>query len=350
MILPMSAASRVEPDADQLIAQGRRLEAIDLLTAENRRHRDAAIERKLVALRHEAYAELRDQPGRPTWPPTYDDPFPGRSGLIEVDASELDTALIGGALQHHGCVLVRGLLDRQAVDQLSDDMDQALARRDEWHARLKVNEAEPPPEPSPWFTFFEPDPEFKVLKLHVSRRITPGRVAAADSPRTLFDVIDALDRSGLLAHATEYLGTRPVLPANKVAMGRVAPGTRLGWHQETNVFAEPVRAFNAWIAVQPCGSGDAPGLSFYPEKLNAVIPGELRDGRSYVSTPESVANYAWQSAPVCPSFGAGDALLFDEWLMHRTEFNPNAERARYSFEFWMFAADSIAPSRGPLVC
>jgi hypothetical protein len=141
-----------------------------------------------------------------------------------------------------------------------------------------------------------------------------------------------------------------VLPANKVALSRVAPGTHLGWHQEASVFGEPVRAFNAWIAVQPCGTGDAPGLSFYAEKLPDVIPVELRDGSTYVCKPESVASYAWRSGPVCPRFGAGDALLFDEWLMHRTEYNPTAKRPRYSLEFWMFAADSIAPSRGPLVC
>lgn len=346
----MAADSRVDLDAELLISQGRRLEAIDVLMDQNRRHPDAATEHKLVALRHEAYADLIGQPGRSTWPPAYDDPFPGRTGLIEVDVSELDTDLIGGALQHHGCLFVRGLLDQLAVERLTDDMDHALERHDEWQAKVKANPVEPPPEPSRWFDFFEPGPDYNVPKLHFSRRSAPGRVAAADSPRALFDVIDGLDRSGLLAHATQYLGTRPVLPANKVALSRVAPGTHLGWHQETSVFGEPVRAFNAWIAVQSCGSGDAPGLSFYPEKLHGVIPGELREGSTYVCTPESIENHAWQSPLACPSFGAGDALLFDEWLMHRTEFNPKALRARYSFEFWMFDADSIAPSRGPLVC
>jgi hypothetical protein len=346
----MSADSQVEVDADRLIAEGHRLEAIDMLMDANRRHPDPEIETRLVQLRHDAYQDLVGVEGRATWPPDYDDPFPGRKGLIEVDASELDAELIGGALRHHSCLMVRGLLDQQAIDRLTDDMDEAITRHDEWQSRAKESPGEPPPEPSPWFRFFEPNPEYEVTKLDISRRTVTGRVAAADSPRTLFDVIDGVGRSGLLDHAADYLGTRPVLPANKVAMGKVAPGTRLGWHQETKVFGEAVRAFNTWIAVQPCGRGDAPGLNFYAEKLPGLIPGEERTPGSYMLTPESVASYGWASEPVCPPFEAGDALLFDEWLMHRTEFAPKVPHERYSFEFWMFAADGIAANRGPLVC
>src|SRR5262245_24870113 len=131
----MSADSQLDLDADQLIAEGRRLEAIDVLMDENRRQRDAAIEQKLVAVRHEAYEDLVQISRQAEWPPNYDDPFDGREGLIEVDVRDLDTALIGGALQHHSCLLVRGLLDERAVDELTDDMDHAIEQHTEWQAK-----------------------------------------------------------------------------------------------------------------------------------------------------------------------------------------------------------------------
>src|SRR6185295_11843577 len=54
--------------SDKLAAEGRFLEAVDLLTEANRRQRADEIELRLVRLRNAAYAELDRSPTQPPWP------------------------------------------------------------------------------------------------------------------------------------------------------------------------------------------------------------------------------------------------------------------------------------------
>src|SRR5436190_4828169 len=84
------------------------LEQVARLTAENREHRDAALDEQLVRLRHEAFSEL-EIPEITVWS-SFDDPFPDVDGRPpEISPAELNPATLGGAIQHHGCLLVRGL-------------------------------------------------------------------------------------------------------------------------------------------------------------------------------------------------------------------------------------------------
>ncbi len=55
--------------ADELLAEGKPREAIDLLSAANRRRPDATIEQRLVQVRHSAFARIDRHPGREDWPP-----------------------------------------------------------------------------------------------------------------------------------------------------------------------------------------------------------------------------------------------------------------------------------------
>src|SRR4051812_4723762 len=120
-------------EAEALAAEGRFLAAIDVLTAANRRHRDAAIEERLVSLRYEAIAEVGSSPSRTPWPPTYPDPFPEVQGQPpEVPADQLETAVMGGAILNHGCLAVRGLLDPVVVRQLVGEIDDAIATVERW--------------------------------------------------------------------------------------------------------------------------------------------------------------------------------------------------------------------------
>src|SRR6476659_1747499 len=63
--------------AAALAAKGKHLDAIDLLTRENRRARDIRIEEQLVELRYQAFAQASHPSERPVQPETVEDLFPG---------------------------------------------------------------------------------------------------------------------------------------------------------------------------------------------------------------------------------------------------------------------------------
>ena len=92
-----------------LAAHNRHFEAIAFLSAANRSSLDAETEALLVRLRHQAFAQVPRSVPTATWPPELADPFPGVIGQPpEIELSQLTADLLGGALLHHGCLLVRG--------------------------------------------------------------------------------------------------------------------------------------------------------------------------------------------------------------------------------------------------
>ena len=94
-----------------------------------------------------------------------------------------------------------------------------------------------------------------------------GGVWTADSPRMLFELIELIDETGVGAVVTEYLGERPALSANKCTLRRVPIDSNTDWHQDG--------AFLGARGAQPstCGSSlshcgvDAPGLDIVPRRL-----------------------------------------------------------------------------------
>ena len=102
------------------------LQAIDDLSAGNRLHRDPEVERRLVELRHQAFAEVSKVPGRPTWPAVFPDPFPDVDGLPEAPAEHFSGDLLGGAITNHGCLHVRGLLDGPTVERVRSHIERSF--------------------------------------------------------------------------------------------------------------------------------------------------------------------------------------------------------------------------------
>src|SRR5512134_3689391 len=75
--------------ADAAESDGRLWDAIELLTAQNLRERDLAIEQRLRLLRHRAFAQYPRDGGPDEWPPIHPDPFPGYEGVPEVTTDQL---------------------------------------------------------------------------------------------------------------------------------------------------------------------------------------------------------------------------------------------------------------------
>jgi hypothetical protein len=314
----------------------------------------------LVRLRHDALIELEGNPGLETWPPELPDPMPNSEGVVEIRADELTASRIGGAIQHHGCLLVRGLIPDQAVARLVQDIDRAFEAAEAWRQGNDSWLGQDADDAGLWFEPFTPDPRYELEMLGVARRNRDYfRVLVADSPSAMFDVFEAFERAGLRDHLSGYLGSRPVL--SKLSMRRMPlRPENLGWHQERSVFRRATRSINFWIALSPCGK-DAPGLEVIPSRVNhEVVESSSTTNPSEDQARQTPArkSYALRDGdvealgltePVAPVFEPGDALVFDDLLLHRTAAREGMKDPRYSIESWFFAAQEFPRWLLPIV-
>src|ERR1700760_75975 len=133
-------SSAVSAEIAQILEQGRAFaaagdfrRAIDYATEANRSIRAPELDQELMAFRANGFPTI-SKVGPASWPPRYEDPFPGYTGLPEIDASELTVEIMGGAFQHHGALWVRGLLPQEEASALQSGVDKALDARDAFRA------------------------------------------------------------------------------------------------------------------------------------------------------------------------------------------------------------------------
>jgi hypothetical protein len=316
----LSAADRAEAD-------GSLLDSIDALTRANRSLHDTDIERRLVRLRHEAFALVqgRTPPPFPAVPPG---PAPTAPGPLELAPEELTAQTLSTGIFNTGAVLVRGLLPEQRVHVLVDAIDRIFDACDAWFADRSTSHA-------PWYEPFRPDARY-ANRLGVNRRWTRdgGGVWAADSPRGLFDMLDAIEAAGVDRLIAEYLGERPALSVNKCVLRRVGELDGSDWHQDGAFLGSGIRTVNAWLALSPCGV-DAPGLDLVPRRLPILATGTDGAHFDWAVGPGLVEHAALDAPVVRPE--AGDVLLFDHHLLHRTAHEPTMTQSRYAIETWFFA-------------
>lgn len=324
--------------ADSLVEQGRALEAIDRLTASSRERRSPELDRRLVELRHAAFAELSKQPGRPTWPPVYPDPFPHERGLPSADAHQLSADLLGGAIVNHGCLHVRGLLPDEPVRRLRDQIERVF------EARERLADGTPPHEAAPWFVPFE---------VGQTKAEGFGRdlfVRTVDSPGALFELVDLFREKGVTQAVTDYFGERPAMIANKWVLRRSPSGDAgTDFHQDGAFLGDHIRTIDCWIALSNCGPGTGrPGIDLIPRRFERILPSGAGAAFPW-SLAEDVVLASTPDVALCsPVFEAGDALFFDERLPHRTSYGPDLT-TRYAVESWFVAPSSYPDKHVPVV-
>lgn len=323
-------------------AQGELRQAIDAWTELNRRQRDGEVEQRLVRLRHEAARLPRRSAPPGPWPRPAADPFPSVAGKPpEVGREEFTAKILSGAICHHGCLLVRGLLPRGTAADLVLAMDAAFEARE---AAMRGSVVRP------WFV---PDDEFKTTgeKTRIARGFSRSlhAVHACDSPPVLFSMLGALDAAGVPQVIGEHFGESPVLTSDKTMLRRIQPEPmpQPGWHQD-GFFMGPVRSVDVWVALTRCGAEtDSPGLEILPRRVGGVLecggpaarnPIEIADG--------DVARAGLGVRSFIPRFEPGDALMFDDLFLHRTQ--PGGTCPRYALESWFFAASSHPEKYSPL--
>src|SRR5204863_8665999 len=125
-------------------------------------------------------------------------------------ASEVTPELLRAAILRNGCLLIRGLVDRESAARIIDGVDRAYAARES-----------APSEPG-YYEEFVPDPRFD---LSAERGFISGGAGlwGPDSPSVLGQALDAVERAGLRQLASDYLGERPAISINKLLLRKVDP-------------------------------------------------------------------------------------------------------------------------------
>lgn len=309
----------------RLAGQGQFADAVR--TAEKLGQPEGDLAKALVGWRNRAALGLPAAQGAPVWPPAAPDPFPQLVDTIpETTPDKLTPDLVGGALLHHGSLIIRGLLDPATIEALKATIDQAFAVREEhidrqgpqtdWYAHAPID-----------------DPEL------IQNRPWQGRnsMVAADTPRGLAHWVSVLRGMGMDRLMTRHFGEPAVMSAKKTTFYRVPPDAGSQWHQDGAFLGADIRTVNLWTALSDCGV-DAPGLDVVPWRLPEVVPTNTHGAFFNWSVGEGlVEELAAGRAISTPVFRPGDAILFDQLCLHRTAVRPTMTKTRYAVENWMFA-------------
>ena len=332
---PESVAARA------LVEDGKFFEAIDLLTEANHTERDPQIERELRQIRHLGGIELLDNaPEGPVYPePTATVPARGeQSRCPEIAPEELSPELVRSAFLEAGCLLVRGLMDEDKALQLAKDIDHSFA------VRAKLNEGEA--DPDGFYDEIEPEAPFRVAEREWVEE--GGGVLAADSPKMLFDMLDAFEKANLRKVIQGYLGEIPAISVQKCTLRKAEPHVSGGWHQDGKFMGQDVRSLNVWLSLSRCGD-IAPSMDIAPVRLHDFVePGGEGTTLDFQISNQSATKAAGDVGIVRPIFNPGDALLFDHVFLHQTGSDPTMPNPRYAIESWFFGPSSYPDNYVPI--
>lgn len=331
--------SRVLKRAERLAARGDFRRAIDLATAANHTLRAPELERRIMVWRANGFPTMDRTRGPSSWPPSFADPFPGLRGVPEIDLSDLSVEVLGGAFQHHGSLLVRGLTTPQQAEYLRVGIDQAL------NASELVKNGGSPDEIGSWYAEMPLDTSTGAMRGWL------GSVWIADSPRMMYEVLELYKKRGVTRIVSEYLKEPLTLSIGKSTLRRVEPvGPPHDWHQDGAFLGKEVRTVNVWLALSDCGI-DAPGIDIVGNRLPGVVQTGSHGAQLHWSVGAGLVDELAQAGTpiVCPVFKPGDALLFDQLMLHRTAVRPEMDKVRYAIESWFFTPSTFPMEQGPLM-
>ncbi len=270
--------------------------------------------------------------------------IPAEPRLPEVAADELGPELLRSAILERGCLLVRGLVDPAEAKALREKVDRAF------EARERVREGEVDGER--YYEEFVPEEGFELAE-HRWMVSGPSSLWLADSPQVTTALLELCERTGFGGLASEYLGERPAISINKSTLRKVGPETFAEampsmWHQD-GAFLGEVRALNLWLALTRCGDV-APGMDIIPRRLDEIVPTGTHEAQfDWSVSREVAAEVAGEGGVSTPVFEPGDALLFDEMLLHSTSGNAEMTSTRYAIECWFFGPSAFPEDYAPIL-
>lgn len=313
------------------------LTEIESLTEANRSRRDPDAERRLLRLRHLAGIRLLGGDGRTPEHPAADlAALPDADGLPDIAAEDVTPELLRAGIVRDGCLLVRGLVDRDAALRFAGQIERAFEERDR---KDDGGAAEG------YYEEFEPEPAFTPpIRDWIKEG---GGVLAADSPLLSFEMMELFDRAGVPKLVADYLGEPAAISVHKTTLRKAEPSVVGAWHQD-GAFMGEVRSLNLWLSLSRCGD-EAPGLEMVPRRLDHLVKtgGEGTMIPNQVS-PATAEEAAGDMPIVSPIFEPGDAVFFDELFLHQTGSDPKMPKPRYAIESWFFGGSAFPPDYAPI--
>ena len=331
---PSEIADDFSGSTEELFAE------IERLTAANRTGRDRDTERELLRLRHIAGIRLLIENGaKPEHPSPDFNRLPKADTLPEIRREDVTPELLRAGILRDGCLLVRGLIDRDEALRFAALIDRSFAERE----RLEAGE-------SPAEGYYEEFQAQHPFEIAEGARIwvkEGGGVLAPDAPMLTFEMLEIFEAAGLPRLVGDYLGERPMISLQKTTLRKAEPHVGGAWHQD-GAFMGEVRALNLWLALSRCGD-EAPGLDIVPRRLDELAATTTDEAvLSYQVSQSKAEDAAGDKQILRPIFEPGDALLFDEMFLHATGSDPSMPKPRFAIESWFFGGSAFPREYGPI--
>ncbi len=301
-----------------------------------------ADQRELLRLRNElGIRRLQDVSSAAAFPDAVSTSLPAEGdGLPEFSRDELTPELLRAAILRDGCLLVRGLVDRDDAVWFAEQIDRSFAERDR-HDDGGRHDPQ-------LYDEFTPDPRYgeELARPWIKEG---GGVLAVDSPLLNFKMMQLFDDAGLRELVHGYLGEPPLITAQKTTLRKAQPSVPGAWHQDGK-FMGPVRALNLWLSLSRCGD-EAPGLDIVPRRIDEFVTTQTDEALLDYAISQRMAEAAAATrgkAILRPIFDPGDALLFDDVFLHKTGSDPSMPKPRYAIENWFFGGSGFPQEYAPI--
>lgn len=331
---PIPIVDDFEGDDAELLAE------IGHLAKANRVEPDRERERRVLALRHIAGLRMTGSNGhRPGHPDPDEASLPEGSPLPEFTPDQLTPELMRAAILRDGCVLVRGLVDRDVALAFADEIDRSFAERERYLSDGPVAEG--------YYEEFSPAVGHQFQEGQRAWIREGGGVLAVDAPMLTAEMLDMFEAAGLCRLVGGYLGEHPLLSVQKTTLRKAEPTVGGAWHQD-GAFMGDVRALNLWLSLSRCGD-ESPGLDIVPRRLDEIVTTQTDEAMlSYQVSQKKAEEAAGDASIIRPIFEPGDALFFDELFLHQTGSDPSMPNPRFAIENWFFGGSAFPPEFAPV--
>jgi hypothetical protein len=317
---------------DELFAE------IDRLAEATRSKGDLESKRRLLQLRHLAGTGLIDADhAEPRFASPDDAALPEADELPEINPEQLTPELLRAGILRDGCLLVRGLVDRERALGFADQIDRAFAERS------REDEGEEAAEG--YYEPFTPDPRFEQSNRAWVKE--GGGLLAVDTPILSFEMLEMFRQAGLRDLVGDYLGESPLISLQKTTLRKAEPDVVGAWHQD-GAFMGDVRSVNLWLSLSRCGD-ESPGLDLVPRRLDELVP-VATEGTWLANqvSQQQAEEAAGEAGILRPIFEPGDALFFDELFLHQTGSDPSMPKPRFAIESWFFGESAFPTEYAPI--
>ena len=235
------------------------------------------------------------------------------TGLPEMEYSRLTGTLLRKLVRKHGGVIVRHVVGPDAVRALTGTIDGVYEK------------------------FGNSKYETNLHGVHSIR-----------SPSAFEATLELYASVGLKKLLNEYFASEIVVSTEKMLFRRGNGVNLPSWHQDGRFMdTVPTDFLNVWLSLSHCGgSTGAPGLFVVPrgesEYVAPLFPNESGLLNILLNHTEIT-----QRHPIAPVFQPGDALIFDKYLVHSTQFDDGRgdwTRIRHAIEMWVHPQCSVENS------